>query len=439
MYSSIWRLVVLTLLAVISVAAPADASSPRAASGDASDGARNVIVFISDGAGPEQYQLGRLYSGGRLAMDTIPWSARGTLDTGSLDGVTDSAAAATALAAGRATHNGWLSMVPSTTGPLRVRTALEVARAHGKWVGLITDVAANDATPAAFAAHVTDRTLTVQIARQIGAHRPQVLFGGKGSNTTTPLQSMPGVTYVSGLDDLRPYLTGVRPWVSPLYGLIGADAMTQDLDREVSGAGKREPTLAQLTVAALRDLSRRKAGFFLVVEGGAIDKTCHARDPGAAGAELQGFDRAVARAYTWVKDRSDTLLVVTSDHETGGLKVGAGTDVPAIRRQSATAQFMWDVIQTGTLSVQDTMSRYAGAEDLTPAEVQRVLTHGALGVSDVLSARDGVSWEWNGASVSGHTSTPVRIRAWGPGSRAFTIKLAPNERVGRQLLRVAAQ
>ena len=131
-----------------------------------------MILFVSDGAGPEHFELGKGANGGSLSIDSIPWKAQGTLDTASLDGVTDSAAAATALATGVETHNGWLSMVPSGSGATPVPTALEAAMADGKWAGLVTDVYVTDATPAAFGSHVTDRGLYEEIATQLAAPPP---------------------------------------------------------------------------------------------------------------------------------------------------------------------------------------------------------------------------------------------------------------------------
>ena len=97
----------------------------------------------------------------------------------------------------------------------------------------------------------------------------------------------------------------------------------------MEGVTAVEPTLTQLTQAALADLSRDADGFFLMVEGGAIDWAAHSRDPGGVAAEVREYDRAVKAAYDWAKTRGDTLLVITSDHETGGLQVDARTDYAA--------------------------------------------------------------------------------------------------------------
>lgn len=104
---------------------------------------RNVILFIGDGMGPNHVQVGRMLNGGTLRIDGIPWDGVGTLDTTSLDGVTDSAAGGTALATGQETLNGWVSMVPADYAngdltPVAVETALERAEQSRKATGLIT-------------------------------------------------------------------------------------------------------------------------------------------------------------------------------------------------------------------------------------------------------------------------------------------------------------
>ena len=224
-----------------------------------------------------------------------------------------------------------------------------------------------------------------------------------------------------------------------MYGFFAGGPMTYDLDRTVEGVTGTEPTLAQMTDTALRDLSRRSEGFFLMVEGGAIDWAAHSRDPGSVGAEVQGYDSAVKLAHEWAKGRSDALLVVTSDHETGGLQVDGRTDYTAIHKQSATTEYMWGLIAAKKLSIRQTLAKYAGIADLTAAEEGLVTKNGEMGISDVLATRDKVAWGWSGKDDGDHTLTPVPIRAWGPGASLFDVTAAPNELVGTQLVRAAAQ
>ena len=329
-------------------------------------------------------------------------------------------------------------MIPTAAGATPVPTAMEVAMADGKWAGLVTDVYVTDATPAAFGSHVTDRGLYEEIAAQLADRRPQMLMGGNGYGGTAPLKGLSGVTYVTRLKTLQSYLSGAKPWVVPMYGFWAGGPMTYDLDRAAEGVTAVEPTLTQLTQAALADLSRDGDGFFLMVEGGEIDWAAHSRDPGGVGAEVQAYDRAVKAAYEWAKTRTDTLIVITSDHETGGLQVDGRTDYAAIHKQSASTEYMWGLIAARKLTIRQTLVKYAGITP-TAAEEALVAKNGEMGISDVLAARDKVAWGWSGKDDGDHTATPVLIRAWGPGSAVFGVTGAPNELVGQQLLIAAGQ
>ena len=159
-------------------AGPAGAARPHPTPPPPS-GHVNVILFIGDGMGPNHVQVGRMLNGGSLNIDSIVWGGKGTLDTTSLDGVTDSAAAATALATGHETWNNWLSMGPGADGDQTIfETALERAETFGKATGLITDLELSDATPAAFTAHVPDRDLGLEITQEMAAHDIEFLASG---------------------------------------------------------------------------------------------------------------------------------------------------------------------------------------------------------------------------------------------------------------------
>jgi alkaline phosphatase len=436
------RIALIVALAVALLLGVATGAAPQAnaASGvNPYKGVKNVILFISDGAGAEHFELGRGLNGDWLYRDRIPWKGVGTLDTTSLDGVTDSAAAGTALATGCETHNHVLSMVPTDSGYKAVETVLERAMSNGKWAGLITDVAINDATPAAFAAHVTDR-YSVEIAEQMQDQSIQILFGAKnaGPLTVRPLLNLPGVTYMESSQDLAPYFSGAKTWTVPMYGLMGGAALTYDLDRQQVGVVGVEPTLPEMTDAALRDLSRGKKGFFLMVEGGAIDWVAHDRDPGSVGAEVIEFDQAVKVAYDWAAKRGDTLIVVTSDHETGGLAVDGTTNYTAIAGQKATTEYTWGLLEAGEITIKQALIAYMGVLSPTAAEIDLVKNYGQMGISDVLAARDNVTWAWSGGDDGEHTLTPVPILAWGPGADRFNVTEIENEYVGTELMKAVS-
>jgi len=430
------------LLVGLATAAPGAAPQASAATSDNPfAGVKNVILFVSDGTGSEHFELGRGLNGGWLYRDSIPWKGIGTLDTSSLDGVTDSAAAATALATGYETYNHWLSMVGADEeNAVPVETVLERAMENGKWAGLISDVAINDATPAAFAAHVTDRS-SVEIAEQMRDQSIQILFGAKnaGPVTARPLLNLPGVTYIKSSKDLAPYFSGAKTWTVPMYGLMGGAALTYDIDREEGGVVGVQPTLPDMTKAALQNLSRDDDGFFLMVEGGAIDWVAHNRDPGSVGTEVIEFDKAVKLAYDWAAARDDTLIVVTSDHETGGLAVDDfTTNYYAIAKQKASTDYTWNLIKNGKITITQALTIYMGVLKPTTAEINLVKKNGEMGLSDVLSARANVTWRWSGKDDGEHTDTPVPIRAWGPGAECFNVTEIDNEYVGIELMQAVS-
>ena len=423
-------LLIAALAAAVVAASPSASGAAKPPPVTGYPGVKNVILIIGDGMGPQEVQLARSLNGGKLLLDAIPWAGVGTIDTTSLDGITDSAAAATALATGYETYNGWLSMIPTLSDPLAVETVLERAEAKGRATGLVTNADIASATPGAFGAHVTDRDLDFEITTDMAGQSIEGLFSGSWSYDYL-LRELPGVTNLYSLNELQPYLQGSTAWTPKMYGFFGA--MAYPLDREEEGVVNKQPTLAQMTSAAIGVLEQDSTGFFLMVEQATIDYGGHSRDPGWVGADVNDLDRAVKVAYDWAKGRTDTLIVVTSDHETGGLVLNSKTNYPAIRLQTATTEWMWGLIKAGK-TIKQTLATYAGITNPTAAELALIARNGEMGIADVLSARDKVTWGWSGTDEGDHTATPVAVRAWGPGAAAFKVTLKDNEYVGQQLL-----
>ncbi len=413
-------------LTALTLVAPAGAAPPPA-------DPKNVIIFIGDGMGPEQVEIGRRVKGAPLFIDTIAWGGVGTLNTDSLDGVTDSAAGATALATGYETNNGWLSMIP-TDPPTAVETVLERAEGRGMASGLFSTGDLPDATPGAFAAHVTDRGEDEEVATQMHAHAPEFLLGGRGGGAVTPLEGHAGVTYVKNLRALQTYATG--PGIGPVYGLMGAQTLAYAIDREEEGAVGKHPTIAQGTQAALDVLADDPQGFFLMVEAGQIDWAGHSRDGAWTAAEVLAFDAAIKVAYDWAATHPDTLIIVTADHECGGLVVDNSLDVTAMRKQKASVEWMWGVMKKNLTAstINSVMSTYAGITNLTTAERTLIASNKEMGIADVLAERFNVTWGWSGTDEGEHTDADVPIYAWGPRAEDFAGTAYPNERVGQLLL-----
>ena len=273
--------------------------------------------MIGDGMGLAQITLGRrsLPAGAALALDSFP--VTGLVRTDAAGGViTDSAAAATAMAAGVKTLNGRIAMSPDGRP---VRTILEEAERRGQATGLITTTAIAHATPAAFAAHVIDRDDRQGIAAQLLGGGIDLLIGG-GLEDFLPqdradkrdlLAEARSAGYLVATDE--------SSWRAanrlPLLALLAPDGLTTRAP---------EPTLADLVEKALGLIADDPDGFFLMVEGGQIDWRCHDNDAAGAAEEMLEFDAAIGRVRAFAERRGQTLIVVTGDHETGGLSLVTG-------------------------------------------------------------------------------------------------------------------
>ncbi|MEN8373996.1 MAG: alkaline phosphatase [Gemmatimonadota bacterium] len=290
--------------------ATATASAQRAATSDGA--ARAIFVFIGDGAGVASWSAAK-FAADRLAVARMP--VMGLVDSrnATLD-ITDSAAGATVYATGVRTYNGAIG-VDVDRQPLR--TILEVAEDRGMSTGLVATSSITHATPASFAAHVPDRGMAGEIARQYAAQDIEVLLGG-------------GLQYFDGsgddASDLLPALsdryTVVRNaavlWnaaadAERLLGLFAEDGM----DPAIEG---RAPTLDAMTSAALAVVAKDDDGFLLVIEGSQPDWRQHGNESlESVAAEMLDLDAAIGVALDYLADNPQTLIVVTADHETGGL------------------------------------------------------------------------------------------------------------------------
>lgn len=343
---------------------------------------KNIIVMIGDGMGFNHYRAASLFLYGepdgqpytgfpiRLAMSTFP--AGGKYDPDSFwatfdaarQGSTDSAAAATALATGRKTYR---YAVGVDVERHKLRNVVETAEASGRATGIITSVPFSHATPAGFGAHNPTRKNYEEIARDLlNASGLEVLMGaghpwydddgrrrqepasftyiGGESTWDALLQGTLGNdcdgdgsndpwTLVENRDAFRDLTEGPAPkrvlGIAPVARTL-QQKRSQDADMPDTAFAQplipSVPTLAEMTRGALNVLDEDPDGFFLMIEGGAIDWASHANQAGRMIEEQIAFDRAVAKVIAWIENHSswqDTLLIVTADHECGFL-TGAG-------------------------------------------------------------------------------------------------------------------
>lgn len=283
--------------------------------------AKNIILMIGDGMGPEQVKAGSYYLYGKAGkMCFEPYYKCNVTTYSKNAAVTDSAAAATTMATGHKTNNGMLSESPAG---IIYETILEKAKAMGKRTGLVTTVAITDATPAGFGAHNEARSNWLQIGDYyISNTQPNVLFGGGDPAKDTKyfsnelVQKAQTTGYKTVFDAAQ--FNSIDPATTDhVLGLFAKDDMTYECDRKPDC---KEPHLYQMAEKALQIVSRDPKGFFLMVEGGSIDHGGHKNNIKIAAGEAAGFNKAVQTVLNWMNGRNDTLLIVTADHETGGLK-----------------------------------------------------------------------------------------------------------------------
>ena len=278
------------------------------------DNKESIILMIGDGMGFEHLKLARWVERGinnSLPLELLPMQLNVT--TRSADNaITDSAAAATAMATGSKTNNGMLSISPSLE---IIETILEISYDLGKSIGIVTTTAITHATPAAFMTHVQSRSDTTEISRQIVENSTvDVLFGG-GSNDFTTSQLIQ--LEEDGYDIINNRSELMELDSNKIIGLFASSHLPYEKNRDQ----EITPSLTEMTTKAIEILSQDPAGFFLMVEGGRIDHAAHANDKINVALETIEFSNAVDKAISFSKEHGDVLLIVTADHETGGLTI----------------------------------------------------------------------------------------------------------------------
>ncbi|MCH2558889.1 MAG: alkaline phosphatase [Alcanivorax sp.] len=326
--------------------------------------AKNIIFFLGDGMGPVTQTAARIYAGEKLgldipeshklAMEQLPYAAR--IKTYSEDAqTTDSAPGMASYMTGMKSKNEVISMTPDTnpndangnpyqtngdsTCPAsgngeRAQTLLEILKARGYGTGVVSTTRITHATPATTYAHICNRNAENTIAAQmvpggegyngeLGDDGIDVILGGgrrhflpttdggrrtDGRDLLVEMQDA-GYTYVSTGSELA----GVNlAGTDKLFGIFNSSDLNYELDR-VNG-DLNEPSLADMTGAAIDILSRNQDGYFLMVEGGRIDHALHGTNAKRALEDTLAFDEAIATAVSKV-NLDDTLIVVTADHD----------------------------------------------------------------------------------------------------------------------------
>jgi alkaline phosphatase len=276
---------------------------------------KNVILMIGDGMGLAQLYAAYTVNFEKLNIFQLPYT--GISLTSSADRyITDSAAGATAISTGEKTDNRKIAI---DTAGKPLKTILEIAEEHGVSTGIVVTCSVTHATPAAFIAHSYDRNMHEQIALDFMKTDIDVFIGG-------------GCKYFIDRTDKRNLVSELRRKnYQVMFSLDSMNYISSGKlavlvpDSEIPAIkDKRGDMLYNASNTALRILQKNQAGFFLMIEGSQIDWGGHDNDIKRVTGEVLDFDKAVGLALDFARKDSNTLLIVTADHETGGLSLTGG-------------------------------------------------------------------------------------------------------------------
>lgn len=273
------------------------------------DNVENVILLIGDGMGPLHLEAAKQERNITLALDEIEIEGRSrTRSASSL--TTDSAAGGSALACGTRIINStlgvyWYDVFGLESKPLSIT---ELCQEAGMKTGIITTDDTSGATPAAFSVHTCSRYDTIGIDSQQLKSDLDLIWGGASDYVTKEKAEENGFTFVSTYSEMMAVEAGERS-----YGQFENSTWhTEQTDAET-------PTLSQMAEKAIGILDDGDEGFFLMIEGAHIDKRSHDNDMAEMAEALEEFDNTVREALEFAEKDGNTLVVVTADHETGGI------------------------------------------------------------------------------------------------------------------------
>ena len=359
--------------------------------------AKYVFFFIGDGMGPHQVLSTEMYLAelegkiGRksLLMTTFPYSGQvATFSANS--GITDSAASGTCLASGKKTNNGMIGQTPDGTPAISVASRL---KEQGWGIGIMTSVTIDHATPSSHYAHTPSRNNYYIIGTQL-AESGFDFFGGSGfdqpqdkKNPAAPnlydLCEQNGYVLAGGYADAKAKIGAQKMLLVPAERLEDrsrhAGALPYAIDRKTG-----DLSLPEIVEVAIEQLSTHDQ-FFMMAEGGKIDYASHANDGGTVLREVLDFDDAIKVAYDFYMQHPDeTLIVVTADHETGGMALGNSDytlNLKVLAEQKCSSDLLSDQLSA--------LQKQAG-EQLTWEQVKEVISKntGLYGVVEMSKEDD---------------------------------------------------
>ncbi|MCM3602522.1 alkaline phosphatase [Robertmurraya korlensis] len=393
---------------------------------------RNVIMMVMDGTSSGAVTLARWYKGRDLALDQILTGGVRTYSAESA--ITDSAAAATALATGNKTDEHYIGLLPSkitTPGKqdenpkhalMPVANVLEGAKQVGKATGIVATSEIQHATPAGFSTHVMSRKQEEDIAEQQVYQGIDIVLGGGNVHLTNrkDQEDLQKVIKEKGYQMVNTRSELQKANGSKIWGSFAEKSLAYDIDRPATQPS--EPTLAEMTNKAIQTLSKDEDGFFLFVEGSKIDWAAHKNDIVGMISDVLAFDEAVKEAVTFAERDGNTMVIAVTDHGNSGISIGnqqtsrsyAHTPVEnfiqPLKKAKRTVEGALQDLKQDRSNIKQVAKQY-GLDDLSNNEVRMLINSDHVGA--VLAAM--LAKEANlGFTTWGHTGEDVFLYAYGP-------------------------
>lgn len=330
-------------------------TEPRISMVESSNPIKNVILIIGDGMGLEHLKAGQLYDGMEygftgwqsVSINTAPITYAGKLS----DEATDSAASATAMATGHLTVNKYLGMLPDGT---ELTTILDIAATMGKSTGIVTTDSLLGATPSGFSAHSRSRAAdSVLMDTQLDSG-VNLLCGNLDTACTAMAQQIQekGYTYCEDYTQLSSTFGADKVyWQMPMVG----DTATTDL--------------VDVSVDALNYLDQDSDGFVLMIEQAHPDKNSHNKNFLGVCQAVSNLNATVEAVLSWLGDRTDTAILITADHECGGLVVSNEAGTYANPEETPSGTLYYEFRNGGHTAANVALYVYGFAADFTKSEL----------------------------------------------------------------------
>lgn len=379
---------------------------------------QNIVIMVGDGMGPAYTSAYRYFNDNpdteeieQTVFDRLLVGMASTYPARVSGYVTDSAAAATALATGVKSYNGAISV---DTQKQPIPTIMEKAKQRGMSTGVAVTSQINHATPAAFLSHSESRKNYVELANKYLETDADVMLGGGQKYFDQELLAKFDAKGYQILQEFSALESIKQPKVMGLFAEVQLPWVLDDKD------GHR---LSTMTGKALELLSQNPNGFVLLVEGSLIDWAGHNNDIAAAMAEMDEFARTMEVVEQFVRQNPNTLMVATADHNTGGLSIGSkgkyAWNPEVLKGLSASI----DTLAAAALTAEDWQAPLAQGLgfELEPALLEQLAKARMQGKETLASAikqevdrRSNTGW-----TTGGHTGTDVQVFATGPGAELF--------------------